>query len=180
MGQYLDPGCCGWEKWCSGGPLSSSSSADSDWAAVISFRCVIAGQEWTTVVSPAPYTGAGVCLWVYCLSWIYWIKIGIFRVQGVSMRWVVFRHSSISSASVLAAAFVLFNAQVVGDGSSLSCPCCCFLPWISFLLLGQVSQKWRLGYHLSTCCEIHLEHCRMLCEKSSGLCKYFPSEGLKV
>lgn len=95
------------------------------------------------------------------------------------MRWVVFRHSSISSASVLAAAyFVLFNA--VGDGSSLSCPCWCFLHWISFLLLGQVSLKWRLGWHLSMCCEMHLEHCRMVCEKSSGLCKYLESEGLKV
>lgn len=45
-----------------GGPLSSSSSADSDWAVVKAFSCVTAGHEWATVVSPAPYTG----VWVFC------------------------------------------------------------------------------------------------------------------
>lgn len=59
-----------------GGPVSSSCSADRDWAAVSTFSCVTAGQEWTTVVSPALYTGVWVCLWVCCLSWVYWIKNG--------------------------------------------------------------------------------------------------------
>lgn len=56
-----------------GGPLSSSSSADGDWVAVIAFSHVTAARECAVVVSPAPHTRVWVFIWVYCLSWSYWM-----------------------------------------------------------------------------------------------------------
>ena len=54
-----------------GGPLSSGSSADSDWAAGIAFSHVTAGHECTTVVSSAPHAWVWVFIWVY--SRTYWM-----------------------------------------------------------------------------------------------------------
>lgn len=55
-----------------GGPLSSGSPADSDWAAVIAFSPVTAGCERPTGASPAPlHARVWVFIWVYRPSWIH-------------------------------------------------------------------------------------------------------------
>lgn len=69
---------------------------------------------------------------------------------------------------------MLFSAEVVGDGSGLSCP-----SWLVFPALD-VLPATRSGFsevealimplHHVQYCEIHLEYCSMACKKSPGLC----------
>jgi len=89
----------------------------------------------------------------------YGCTLGLIGWQGIKIRYP--RHglrwervwggwfldtAALSTASALAAAyFMLFSAEVVGDGSGLSCPSSLVFPVLMFFLpLGQVFLKWRL------------------------------------
>lgn len=100
--------------------------------------------------------------------------------RGLCSEWVwggwCLDTAAFSTASVLAAAyFVLFNAEVVRDGSGLSCPSSLVFPALGVLHASRSGfsevETLIAPLHHVLCCEIHLECCSVACEKSPGLCR---------
>lgn len=162
-----------------GGTLGGGSSADSDWAAVIIFSHVIAGHEtWCCCVFCSTHSGLGVHM--VSLGFIGWQGIkSRYPQRGLCWEWAwggwCLDTAAFSTASVLAAAyFMLFNAEVVGDGSGLSCPSSLVFPALDVLPASRSgfseAETSIMPLHHVLCCEIHLECCSMACEKSPGLC----------
>lgn len=132
--------------------------------------------------APAPHTRVWLFIRVYCLSWVFWMAgnskqvSSAWSVLGVGMGQVCLDTAPFSIPSVLAGAyFVLFNAEVVGDGSGSSCPSSLMFPALNILPASRSSfseVKALITPHCHVlCCEILLECCVVACEKSSVLCK---------